>query len=94
MIARMLDLSTAHITEETDEWLDEAVTYETYPIIAYQKGDYGWIVHVPDEWDEEAVKDIPADLLALLVFAKARRCHWIMLDRDAFAVDELPQYEW
>ena len=81
-IAKMLVLSTAHVTRETAEWLNT----ET---VGYRKGDYGWIIYTDADPDELA-----PELVACLEFAKAQGCEWIMFDCDADKIDSLETFEW
>lgn len=46
-VVSMLDLSTAHLCEKTREWL---MNEDTEPITVYEKGDYGWFVVIPSEY--------------------------------------------
>ena len=85
-INKMLTVSTAHISEETAELLDKDIS-----IVAYQKGDYGWFIHIHDDCDEY---EIPKDLLKLLMFAKDLNCDWLCLDCDGDILDYLETYDW
>jgi hypothetical protein len=55
-IAKMLIISSAHITESTASLLDE----EAVGITVYQKDNYGWFIVVTD-WQERK-EYIPDDL--------------------------------
>lgn len=84
MIEPMLVLSTAHVTEHTcntflPQWQGPA----------WQKGGYGWFLYVVDNTDE-----LPTDLEACLHLARSRGCFWVMLDRDAPAIIQLPTFDW
>lgn len=92
----MLELSTAHITEQTAEWIDDNLVFQNtnilgtdMNIIAYQKGDYGWFIPLGQDFDL-----VPADLKQVIEKAKQLKCDWIMLDRDAETVDGLRTYDW
>lgn len=94
MIQKMLDLSTAHITENTADALNEGYDFN---LVIYPKAEYGWFIHVPDEEffeDEEKVFDLPTDLVRLIDIARVKECTWIMLDRDGSIHDNLPTYIW
>lgn len=93
MIVRMLDISTAHVTEETMGWLDTVGVSGVSPLVVYDKSEYGWWVYTPPEWEETETADIPADLLAVLTYAKGKNCAWVMFDCDSDRIDELPQYQ-
>ena len=86
-IAKMLVLSTAHLTEATcNSYLPG------WDGPAYQKGDYGWFVPMFDHFRE--CVDGADDLRACMEKAAALGCEWLMFDRDADQVDGLPVYDW
>lgn len=95
MVMQMLDLSTAHITQETAKWIEEELKLEHSTIIAFPKDEYGWFIHVPNyEEDAEYMEYPPKDLLYLFGVAKGMHCEWICLDRDAQIDWTLPHYKW
>jgi hypothetical protein len=94
MIVKMLDISTAHITDSTAVWLTDVGVNGSSPIIVYEKAEYGWLVFVPDMWDEGRADQTPGDLLAVITYAKAIGCTWVMLDCDGERIPELPIYDW
>ncbi|WP_206245703.1 DUF5983 family protein [Novosphingobium terrae] len=82
----MLVLTTLHLQHDTcTEWLDTA------PFAAFTKADYGWFVYVPEDLDAVAMPD---DLRACCERARACGCPWLMFDRDAPALPELPTFVW
>ncbi len=83
---KMLALSTGHMREET---LENMLNIEG--VIAYEKGDYGFFVYVPDRLDLEDY-DIPEDLFACLSFAMQNEFGWINFDRDVEPIAELRYY--
>ncbi|GAA0853951.1 hypothetical protein ABER99_20195 [Paenibacillus glucanolyticus] len=90
-IDKMLVLSTAHIMQETCEFLES----RSCPLIVYPKHEYGYIILVyTDTEDDDKCDVIPECLKGLLEFAARQDCEWIMLDRDASICAELPSYEW
>ena len=96
-IHKMLVLSTMHVSQSTAELLDIGCPSihngHCADGIGYPKGDYGWFVYVPEEPEQDS--DIPADLLAVVVaFARAQACNWVMFDRDADKIDDLPVFDW
>lgn len=97
IITKTLELSTAHISQETNSLLLESQTTDChFPLIVYNKPDYGYWIVVPSEasdW-EYAQDHIPKELMGILQYAKERDCSWVMLDRDAYEIEELPTYEW
>jgi hypothetical protein len=86
MIEPMLALSTGHLSEDTcNRFL------KIYDGPCWEKGDYGWFVYVPEAAGED---DLPEDLAACFAFAILKGCCWVMFDRDAAPVDELPFADW
>lgn len=80
---KMLVLSTTHLKEKTCNGF-----LPTY-VHAYEKADYGWFVYV-----EPAPDGLPDSLTTCLQFAHEQGCEWIMFDRDADPISELPVYSW
>lgn len=112
---KLLDLSTAHIQERTcNGWFHEQQVKEqsetiegptgvvfSYipPVVFYEKGEYGWFVHVSTDWgfsspEEPLHQDVPEDLKRVLEYAARAGADWIMFDRDGEHNDELPVYDW
>lgn len=94
--SNMIGLSTACITASTADIINESsFTNESIcdDLIAYQKGTYGWLIHVPENIE---VLKIPKDLKACLNYAKSNGCEWIMFDRDIEydEADGLEKYSW
>ncbi|NYF23574.1 hypothetical protein HDC33_000399 [Sporosarcina sp. JAI121] len=84
-ITSLLEISTAHITAKTNQWL----FWTGCPIVIYPKGTYGWVIPIID-YDEE----LPTDILHILAYGKVKGCHWIMLDCDGDRTNDLPTYDW
>lgn len=92
-----LDLSTAHLTKTTREFLDNCATTMANrgsqnpmidaPIVAL--ADFGWWVFAtPDghpRW--------PVDLKACILLARGLGADYLLFDADAEVVDGLPVYE-
>ena len=101
-----LDVSTAHLTEQTcNAWLDENTRSSTSGVISYGKGDYGSFVHVSEDLDELRVAReyepdesefdaVPQDLLDVLRSARGLGCRWVQFDMDGDTSAVLPQFEW
>jgi hypothetical protein len=86
---RMLDISTAHISQETcDAATAKAITWaNTGPT------EFGFIVYVHDERDDETFND----LWDVIEFARAWGFEYVMFDRDAPHLPEgsgLPVFDW
>ena len=91
-IYKYLDISTAHITEKTDEFLRKQSEDEYGELIVYKK-EHGYFICVPYDLDEIEMH-IPSDLVKCLVLAEKHRCNWLVLDGDAEVIDELETYDW
>lgn len=94
MLTTMLEASTGNVSEETIKLLErEVATYgkmvDSVPV-TFEKGKYGFFIHVPEEMPEGC----PSDLEQLLCHAKAMRCDWLMLDCDAEPLAGFPTFEW
>ncbi len=102
MVGKYLDCSTAHLTEETLQYLDEswrlACGMTASGIVIYPKladsGNadsecYGYLIAVAGD---EILEDEPDDLADLIQEAFDSECGWINLDRDAEIIEDLPVY--
>lgn len=90
-VQKLAILSTAHITPETNEWL-ETRKFDEENGPNGGKTPYGYFLHVPGE-------DIPADvfpkdLLDVFDFGRRHGCFYVYLDRDGEIVDELASFDW
>lgn len=104
-IAKLLTLSTAHITPETAKRLEafcnpglrhtrDACLWLD-GIVVYEKSEYGWFIYCGDAKDDpEKFDALPADLAYLIDFALTNDCLWLCLDRDGDVVDDLVSYDW
>ena len=87
-ICKMLTLSTAHITQETSEYIRRED-------VASFSSEYGFIIYTtPYEEVENPNTYYPADLRALVEFAKAQGCDYLRLDRDGKTLAQFPTYDW
>jgi len=86
-ILKMLDISTAHVSKETNDKLEKDDVNGALYVIPHH---YGYFVYVPEDSEPET----PKDLQALFDFAKSKNCSWIKLDCDAVEYKELPTYNW
>lgn len=96
-IARMLTISTAHISKETADLLAGDVDFGIDVcwgacLSVYNKGDYGWLVFA--DAANTGHPGMPADLAACLRLAQENDCEWLCLDRDGDVVESLPVYDW
>ncbi len=87
----MMTLSTAHITQEVaDELLEDAYSCQ---LIYYPKSEYGYFLCVlEDELENE--NSLPECLKDILACARSKGVQWVMLDRDADTIPELPVFDW
>lgn len=96
-ISRMLSVSTAHITNETNELLRrEAVTPTLHPLCVFGKDGYGWIVYLDRDLlttDTSATANIPSDLSGIIDICLEHDIDVIDLDDIGDYVEELPTYD-
>lgn len=91
-IRKFLDLSTVHLSLATIERFEAwTVPLTTYP---HPEG-FGWFVYVPADLDliDVAGMELPADLLACIKSAHAQDCDYLLFDRDADPIEDLPLYD-
>lgn len=80
-IKRLLILSTAHIAPAQRENMTSIA----------DDIEYGWLMWA---YDERSSDDIGDELWAACEYARANGCDYIMFDRDADAIDDLPKFDW
>ena len=86
-IDKVLVLSTAHVSKETATWLDVAAATEMHSVTR-RAGGYGWFLSVhANRWHK-------LDLVAVRRLAVSHGCEWILFDRDAPAIVDLPTWSW
>lgn len=101
-ITKMLTLSTAHITKETDQKLEFEYDLileadeKMNGIVVYRKEEYGWFIFISEElvFDEDGCKNFPEDLIACLKLAISLDCQWLCLDRDGEVIPDLKTFDW
>jgi len=95
MIRQFLDLSTAHITAQTNHLLTALCETDEWPFYGEVPNvnnlHYGYLIHVHCD---PANTEWPDDLKAVVALARKSKCDYIMLDRDADQLDNLPVYDW
>jgi len=79
------DISTVHITPMTADLLDRTPV-EDWPVGGY-RGPYGYMLYVADELMDGA----PDDLRQLFDVLRGH-VDYVLIDRDASQLDELPDY--
>ena len=88
----MLALSTAHVTKETADLMDND---KAKGVVLYNKDGAGWFVYIPEACDfDELEDDCPSDLYQCMKFALDNGFDWIMFDCGVDVISELPEYEW
>lgn len=95
-ITRVLNLSTAHITESTAYILGRCALNNDYiPLCSvYEKGEYGWYVYIDDSGEPDQIPDELSDIRDCIIFALKHDITCICFDRDADTVVGLPVYNW
>ena len=104
-IAKILVLSTGHVTEQD---MDLLRVPNSYPYTTLNTG-YGSMVYITTDmvipieqsvqfitdgdYDEKIVA-FSKDFRRLLKLAQDKDCQWLHLDRDGDLHEELPQHEW
>ena len=94
-VHKYLDLSTAHIKQETAEWLEQQANFQPQtavappPLVVFQYKE-GFFIPLPDE----LVGSIPQELRALLAVTRIAGAILLRLDRDAPAAEGLPVFDW
>lgn len=93
-IAKMLTISTAHITAETADLLGNHSSRLNRELSTIDTS-FGWIIYcAPLTYDYIEENAVPNDLLACMKFACKNNCEWLRLDSYAETVDKLPTYSW
>lgn len=93
-ITKMLTISTAHISEESSEYLENVHD----KLVVYDKGDYGWMIviddNIKDFCNTIGNSNIPSDIISCMIFARECGCDWLCLDCDGMVIDGLETYSW
>jgi hypothetical protein len=95
MIRQFLDLSTAHVSQAAQTWLnvyaaenyEDGGDVETRHVASHSCGWWMWA-------GEEGTTGIHEDLLPVCLLARANGCDYILFDRDAEQIADLPIYDW
>lgn len=89
---KVADISIGHITEETSEWIANAIDTYFREISGGKWMDYGYILWVQEELD--TLEETPDDLIQVYRWATEEGFEYVRLDCDSAYVDGLPRYEW
>ena len=78
-----LDCSTAHLSPAAREFLDfgDGIVSST---------PYGWFVYASEEPEEK----VPADLRAVMSYARSLSAEYVNFDCDASEIADLPTFDW
>lgn len=88
-LRNFMDLSTAHLTPATRGWLEKV------------SGEFAlnhWVAATPYGWflwcdEENAEGSIPADLFGCMTYARQNGAFYVLFDRDAEQLTDLPTYD-
>ncbi|MCB1466174.1 MAG: hypothetical protein KDK08_03280 [Rhizobiaceae bacterium] len=86
-------ISSGHISFETGILLDDTEPKQ-WPCVGGCYADYGWFVYAHDENCGVGDQHIPDDLFAVMAWARTKGFHYILLDRDADEINDLPWFDW
>lgn len=86
-IYKVLDISTAHITEMDVEML------RLEKSLSYKLDEYGWLVYL-DEIGENWHASMSEAFRDILKEAKELGCDYVRFDRDGRTYQELPVFNW
>lgn len=87
-ISKMITVSTAHVSTETAELLENG----KLNIVVFDKGDYGWFIYLSNE--DDYYYNIPTELNNLMKFAKDLGCEWLCLDCDGEVLEYFEVFNW
>lgn len=92
----VLALSTAHVTEEIAQRLNDEVEHSPADspvnLVSWDPFRFGWWVYVND--DAGMWESFPQCLQDCFALARQTGARYIQFDRDVEPIDALPIYEW
>lgn len=83
----VLECSTGYLTPATRREL-EGWDHHSAPTALFGATEFGWFVWCPIEWDAEAHAAVPADLRAVLTWAREQGANYVLFDADGCATHE------
>lgn len=93
-VQSFIALCTSHLTKETADYLT-VTNHEDWPYAGGPYAGYGWFFYAHDENNSLiGEQSIPADLWAVMTYARKQGCSYVLFDRDADTTEELPTYDW
>lgn len=93
-ITKCLTMSIAHITRTTEEKLEHEPDTNLMNLSVYKKSEYGYWIHVPEDFLKSDRMEIPFDLWRCMMMAYENDCRWLCLDRDGMEIELLQTYDW
>jgi hypothetical protein len=87
-IQKVLVLSTAHITEQTNNALLSGEVRNM--VVTYADGYFIYAPASAVDMDD----NMPGELKFLLGYARGLGCDWLRLDCDADTREDLPSWDW
>lgn len=101
-VEKVLSLSTAHISSETNELLDQlgyVNDSEPNPLsFRFVPHHYGFIIfmrsELKEEEDRKRIEDDAPELLPIMDYAIKNNCSMIDIDRDADIMLEFKTFDW
>lgn len=82
-IFKVLDASTAHLTEKTQRDIDNW---------ASMTGEWGFLMNTTWVEDEDDVCPVPEDLMTVLKHAQVLECDFVLFDHDSDKLEGVPIY--
>lgn len=104
-IEKIGPVSTGNVKQSDCELLKKFKDNERRynPLIAYEKGEYGWFVYIPVGDTNEEMQAKVAEMRkagysdALIILVEhfwQEKINWLMLDRDADHLEGFERFEW
>lgn len=93
---KVLDISTAHITNKDNELLRISSEGQTATSLVVYDYAYGYFIAVPDELTAEAYREegFSEALISILTYAKITGCDYVQLDGDGITYTDLQTFDW
>ncbi len=92
-VRTVIVVSTAHLTAQTAHYLDNTPAKE-WPCVGGPYGEYGWFVYAQEENGGAGPDAIPDDLFGVMTWGRKQGFDYILFDRDANRVADLPGHDW
>ena len=91
----ILKISSSHIEESDSRWLDDSLNGTVdAPFIGGRTG-YGWVISLSSATTETIDEaDVSDAFRTVIDFALGCGADWLLFDRDAPVIEELPTFIW